>query len=152
MLLLPDHLGFDHTGNGGKAHGATGNTETPGKSSRTAGAVAAHLGNRAVAVVELPAKIFIGTFFDQDQAVGAGRESAPADQLGKLRLIRRRNKAQAVVDDDKIVTGAAHLGYRDREFHIHPLALSTAANYLTEVSFEGADSLAGSPVSIAVTE
>ena len=150
MLLFADQLSLDDAGQRRKPHRAAGDTLRQANRGGTAGAVAAHFGHRAVIIVELPAEIFCLAVFDQDQPVGTNGKSAPADQLGKLRLIGLGDKPGAMVDNDKIVACTAHFGDRYGKIQFHNR--SKAIIYLTVASFDAFDSLAGSAVSIAVTK
>jgi len=117
-VVLVQDLGFDDPGNGLKTHFFFCYSMAIGKSRGTSGAIAAHLGDRTVGIVELPFEIGNLAVFNQDQAIGADGEFAPTDPAREIRLRCRGKQRTAMIDDDEVIAGTAHFGEGQRK-HAH---------------------------------
>ncbi len=85
------------------------------------GAVATHIGNGAVGIEKLPAKISLPRIFNENKAIGPHRKFTLANRSSKALSGGGISKERLpVINQDEVITSPAHLGKFDRVIHLSP--------------------------------
>ena len=98
-----------------RAAGLGAQASAGGEAGQATAAVAAHGRERAVGVAVAHPEVGVGRVVERQQAVGADAGAARAEAARHRRQLVVGKAQEAVVEDDEVVAGAAHLGERDDE-------------------------------------